>query len=49
MILSKNFIKLITKEGDIEVTIDPTDKEYKDLKKLLPKLTNRKGTLIIME
>lgn len=47
MVLSREQFELKLIDGKIEVLINPTDKEYSELKKILPILTNRTGKLII--
>ncbi len=47
MILSKERFELKLINGEIEVLINPTEKEYTGLKKILPILTNKTGKLII--
>ena len=47
MVLSKERFELKLLNGEIEVLINPTDKEYSELKKILPILTNKSGKLII--
>ncbi|MBC8319247.1 MAG: hypothetical protein H8E34_00840 [Bacteroidetes bacterium] len=47
MVLSKKRFELRLRNGKIEVLINPTDKEYSVLKKILPILTNKTGKLII--
>ena len=47
MVLSRERFELKTIDGIIEVLINPTDKEYSELKKILPILTNKTGKLII--
>ncbi len=50
MELSKrNFILNLSEEDRIEVSINPTDKQYLQLKKILPVLTNKTGRLIITD
>ena len=47
MVLTKERFELRLRNGKIEVLINPTDKEYSELKKILPILTNKTGKLII--
>lgn len=47
MVLSREQFELKLIDGKIEVLINPTDKEYPELKKILPILTNKTGKLII--
>ncbi len=47
MVLSREQFELKLIDGKIEVLINPTDKEYSELKKILPILTNKTGKLII--
>lgn len=47
MFLNKQRFELRLRNGKIEVLINPTDKEYSELKKILPILTNKTGTLIV--
>lgn len=47
MVLSRERFELKIIDGKIEVSINPTDKEYTELKKILPILTNNTGKLII--
>lgn len=47
MVLSRERFELKTIDGIIEVLINPTDKEYSELKKILPILTNKTGKLIV--
>jgi len=47
MVLTKERFELRLRNGKIEVLINPTDKEYSELKKILPILTNKTGGLII--
>jgi len=47
MFLTKELFELRLRNGKIEVLINPTDKEYSELKKILPILTNKTGKLII--
>ena len=47
MILSREQFELKLIDRKIEVLINPTDKEYSELKKILPILTNKTGKLII--
>jgi len=47
VILTKERFELRLQNGRIEVMINPTEKEYSELKKLLPILTNKTGRLII--
>jgi hypothetical protein len=47
MVLSREQFELKLIDGKIEVLINPTDKEYIELKKILPILTNETGKLII--
>lgn len=47
MFLSKERFRLKLQNGEIEVLIKPTDKEYSELKKVLSILTNKTGKLII--
>ncbi|MCF6183719.1 MAG: hypothetical protein L3J56_03670 [Bacteroidales bacterium] len=49
MVLSKERFELKLINGEIEVLIKPTDKEYIELKKTLSILTNKTGKLIINE
>jgi len=46
MVLTKERFELRLRNGKIEVLINPTDKEYLELKKILPILTNKTGKLI---
>ena len=47
MVLSREQFELKLIDGKIEVLINPTDKEYSELKKILPILTNKTGKMII--
>ena len=47
MVLSREQFELKLIDGKIEVLINPTEKEYSELKKILPILTNKTGKLII--
>jgi len=47
MFLTKERFELRLRDGKIEVLINPTDKEYSELKKILPILTNKTGKLIV--
>lgn len=47
MVLSREQFELKLIDGKIEVLINPSDKEYSELKKILPILTNKTGKLII--
>lgn len=47
MLLSKTRFKLKILNETIEVAIKPTEKEFTQLKKILPILTDKKGKLII--
>lgn len=47
MVLTKERFELRLRNGTIEVLINLTDKEYSELKKILPILTNKTGELII--
>ena len=47
MVLSKERFELNLLNEKIEVLINPTDKEYSELKKILPILTNNSGKLIV--
>ncbi len=47
MVLTKERFELKLLNGEIEVLINPTDKEYSKLKKILPILTNKTGKLIV--
>jgi hypothetical protein len=47
MVLSKEQFELKLINGEIEVLINPTAKEYRGLKKIFPILTNKTGKLII--
>lgn len=47
MVLSRELFGLKLIDGEIEVLINPTDKEYSGLKEILPILTNTTGKLII--
>ena len=47
MVLSKERFELKLPNGEIEVSINPTDKEFSNLKKVLSILTNKTGKLII--
>ncbi len=47
MVLSREQFELKLIDGKIEVLINPTDKEYSELKKTLPILTNKTGKLTI--
>ena len=49
MVLSKERFELKLLNGEIEVLINPTDKEYSELKKILPILTNKTGKLIVKD
>lgn len=45
--LSRQFLILKFPTEIIEISIQPTEKEYTELKTLLPVLTNKKGTITI--
>jgi hypothetical protein len=47
MVLSKKYFELKIPNEKIEVLINPTEKEYSQLKKILPVLTNNSGKLIV--
>lgn len=47
MVLSRNSFVLKFPIEKIEISIKPTEKEYSELKRVLPIITNRKGKLII--
>lgn len=47
MVLTKERFELKLRNGKIEVLINPTDKEYSELKKILPILINKTGKLNI--
>ena len=47
IVLTKERFELKLLNGEIEVLINPTDKEYTELKKILPILTNKTGKLIV--
>jgi len=47
MVLTKERFRLKLQNGEIEVLIKPTDKEYSELNKVLSILTNKTGKLII--
>lgn len=47
MVLTKEQLKLKLLNGEIEVLMNPTDKEYSELKKILPILTNKTGKLVV--
>ena len=47
MVLSRERFVLKLLNGEIEVLINPTEKEYSDLKKVLSILTNKTGKLTI--
>ncbi len=49
MVLSREQFELKLIDGKIEVLINPTEKEYSELKKILPILTNKTGKLIISD
>ena len=49
MVLSKTKFELKLPKDNIEISINPTEKEFNELTKILPVLTNRKGKLIINE
>ena len=49
MVLSRERFELKIIDEKIEVKINPTDKEYTELKKTLPILTNKTGKLIIYD
>ncbi len=49
MTLSRNRFKLKILNETIEISINPTEKEFNQLKKVLPILTDKKGKLIINE
>ncbi|MBI9062641.1 MAG: hypothetical protein JEZ14_11705 [Marinilabiliaceae bacterium] len=49
MVLSPDCFELNLSNGKIEVSIRPTDREYSELKKVLPLLTNKSGKLNIKE
>jgi len=48
MVLSKTRFELKLPKDNIEISINPTEKEFKELIKILPILTNRKGKLLII-
>jgi hypothetical protein len=45
--LSRHFLMLRFPAENIEISIKPTEKEYTELKTLLPVLTNKKGKISI--
>ena len=47
MVLSREQFELKLNDGKIDVLINPTDKEYSELKKILPILINKTGKLTI--
>ena len=47
IVLSRHYFELKLPIGHIEISITPTEKEFIELKKILPILTNKKGKLII--
>jgi len=47
MKLSRTHFELEIKNEKIEVSINPTEKEFNDLKKVLSLLTNKNGKLIV--
>ena len=47
--LSRQFLVLKFPTENIEISIQPTEKEFTELKTLLPVLTNKKGKLTINE
>ena len=47
MILSRTFFELEIQSEKIEVSINPTEKEFNELKKVLSLLTNKNGNLIV--
>jgi len=47
MKLSRTFFELEIQSEIIEVSINPTEKEFNDLKKILSLLTNKNGILIV--
>lgn len=47
MVLTKERFELRLRNGKIQVLINPTDKDYSELKKILPILTNKTGKLIV--
>jgi len=47
MVLSREQFELKLIDGKIDVLINPTDKEYSELKKILPILINKTGKLTI--
>ena len=47
MRLSKNYFELRIQNKTIEISINPTEKEFIELKSVLSILTNKKGRLII--
>ena len=47
MKLSRTHFELEIKNDKIEISINPTEKEFNDLKKVLSLLTNKNGTLIV--
>jgi len=47
MVLSRNSFELKFPIEKIEIIINPTEKEYSELKRVLPILINKKGKLII--
>ena len=47
MKLSRTFFELEMQNEKIEVSINPTEKEFKELKKVLSLLTNKNGKLIV--
>lgn len=49
MVLSKKCFELKLRHGELEVLINPTEKEYSKLKEILPILTNNSEKLIITD
>jgi hypothetical protein len=47
IVLSRERFELKMTDGEIEVLINPTDKVYLELKKILPILINKTGKLIV--
>ena len=47
MKLSRTFFELEIQNKKIEVSINPTEKEFEELKKVLSLLTNKNGKLIV--
>ena len=47
MVLTKERFRLKLQNGEIEILISPTEREYSELKKVLSILTNKTGKLII--